>query len=178
MSSTRMITTIAAIAAVDEDGGLARDGQLPWHAPSDLKRFSRLTTGEGRNAVLMGRLTWESLEPRYRPLPKRRNIVLTRQDLDLDGAQVVHSWEEALSAAEGCDTLWVVGGAQLYAEGLSRGLIDTVELTRISGRYGCDLFWPEIPSDYEKVQTSTRQDGDLTITDERWERRKDRPTEK
>jgi dihydrofolate reductase len=161
---------VIAIAAIDEDGGLARGGELPWHAPSDLKRFSRLTTGDGRNAVVMGRLTWDSLEPRYRPLPRRLNLVLTRQPWEVEGAVTVHTLEDAVTAASGAETLWVCGGAQVYALGFARGLVDAVELTRISGRYGCDLFFPPIPDDFVCVSSATRTDGALTITDERWER--------
>lgn len=161
---------VVAIAAVDEDGGLARDGQLPWHAPSDLKRFSRLTTGRGDNAVLMGRLTWDSLEPRYRPLPRRLNLVLTRQPFSAEGAVTIHTLGDAVAAAADNAILWVCGGAQVYALAFDVGLVDAVELTRISGRYGCDLFFPPLPAGFAKVSTATRQDGALTITDERWER--------
>jgi len=161
---------IIAIAAVDARLGLAKGGALPWHVPSDLRRFKRLTVGDGDNAVLLGRLTWDSLEPKYRPLSKRRNIVLTRRPFDHAGVSCVGTWDEGIEAARGAKTLWIVGGAQIYAQAFELGLTDAVELTRISGDHGCDLFFPNIPVDFRLVQSESRTDGGLTIVDERWER--------
>jgi dihydrofolate reductase len=90
---------------------IGRDNAIPWRLPEDLASFRRLTTGQ---TVLMGRRTWESLPARFRPLPERRNLVLSRDaGRHFNGAQAVGSVEEALAAADG--EVWVIGGAAVYA---------------------------------------------------------------
>jgi dihydrofolate reductase len=101
--------TVGLIWAQSTTGVIGRDGGIPWRLPEDQARFKELTLG---HAVVMGRLTWESLPAKVRPLPGRRNIVVTRQaDYTAEGARVVPSLEDVL--ADG-DT-WVIGGAQIYA---------------------------------------------------------------
>ncbi|MBI4941281.1 MAG: dihydrofolate reductase [Actinobacteria bacterium] len=96
--------------AQSTNGVIGVAGTLPWHLPEDLKHFSRLTTG---SVVVMGRRTWESLPPRFRPLPGRTNVVLTRSPgYDAPGAEVVGSVDEALARHP---EPWVIGGAEVYA---------------------------------------------------------------
>ncbi|WP_088313871.1 dihydrofolate reductase [Kineosporia sp. R_H_3] len=96
--------------AQSTNGVIGVGGTLPWHLPEDLKHFSRLTTG---SVVVMGRRTWESLPPRFRPLPGRTNVVLTRSPgYDAPGAEVVGSVAEALARHP---DPWVIGGAEVYA---------------------------------------------------------------
>lgn len=103
---------LGMIWAQSRDGWIGRDGTMPWHVPEDLRHFKEKTLDY---PVIMGRRTWESLNPRFRPLPGRKNIVLTRSaEWTDDGAVVVHSPEEALSAASDSDTAWVMGGAHIY----------------------------------------------------------------
>lgn len=93
------------------DGRIGRGGTIPWHVPEDLARFRALTTGA---TVVMGRRTWDSLPERFRPLPDRRNVVLTRDlRFTAPGAEVVHDVVAALALADGAPT-WVVGGTQVY----------------------------------------------------------------
>lgn len=100
--------TVALIWAQSSSGVIGRDGGIPWRLPEDLARFKQLTMG---HTVLMGRRTWESLPPRFRPLPGRRNVVLSRnQDYPAEGADVIGSIEDALG--EGLN--WVIGGAEIY----------------------------------------------------------------
>lgn len=114
------------------DGGgavIGRDGGLPWHLPEDLAHFRALTTGR---PVIMGRSTWESLPPRFRPLPGRTNIVLTRRaGTTLEGAAVVPDVDSAVALAGALTpgTAWVIGGAQLYAATIARA--DRLEVTEI-----------------------------------------------
>ena len=106
---------IAMIVAMDESGFIGKDGDLPWRMSSDLKRFRDLTTGDGFNAVVMGRKTWDSLPDSYRPLPERTNIVLSRDSsLQIDGAEIALYDGRAVEIgySEGCDELWVIGGAE------------------------------------------------------------------
>jgi dihydrofolate reductase len=100
--------TLGLIWAQSTSGVIGRDGGIPWRLPEDQARFKELTMG---HAVVMGRLTWESLPPKVRPLPGRRNLVVTRQaDYTADGAQVVDSLDDALAE----DEAWVIGGEQIY----------------------------------------------------------------
>jgi len=101
--------TVGLIWAQSTSGVIGRDGGIPWRLPEDQARFKDLTMG---HTVVMGRLTWESLPAKVRPLPGRRNVVITRQaGYAADGAQVVPSLEDALAD----DDTWVIGGAQIYA---------------------------------------------------------------
>ena len=103
-----MAMTVGLIWAQSPSGVIGRDGGIPWRLPEDQARFKDLTMG---HTVVMGRLTWESLPAKVRPLPGRRNVVVTRQaDYMADGAMVVGSLDEALTD----DETWVIGGAQIY----------------------------------------------------------------
>ena len=104
------------IYARSRNGVIGRDGQLPWHLPADLAHFKQTTLGQ---AVVMGRKTWDSLPERFRPLPGRTNIVITRQtDWHAPGALVAHSLEQAMSLCPAPGPLWVIGGADIYAQAL------------------------------------------------------------
>ena len=126
------------IAAVSENGVIGRDGQLPWHLSADLKRFRKLTVN---HTLIMGRKTYESIG---RPLPQRRNIVLShREDFRPDGVQMVHSFEEALATA-GADICFVIGGAMLYRLALPRA--DRLHLTRVHATFQGDVCFPDFDS--------------------------------
>jgi dihydrofolate reductase len=101
--------SLGLIWAQSISGVIGRDGGIPWRLPEDQARFKELTMG---HTVVMGRLTWESLPSKVRPLPGRRNVVITRQaDYLADGADVVTTLEDALTG----DECWVIGGEQIYA---------------------------------------------------------------
>lgn len=115
--------TISLIWAQSKSGVIGRAGGIPWRVPEDQARYKQLTLG---HTVVMGRLTWESLPAKVRPLPDRRNVVLTRHpDYVADGANVVPTLEKAL---EGND-IWVVGGAEIYA--LALPLATRCEVTEV-----------------------------------------------
>ena len=104
------MTTVGLIWAQSTSGVIGRGGGIPWRLPEDQARFKDITMGR---TVVMGRLTWESLPEKVRPLPGRKNVVLTRQaDYMADGAHVVPTLQDALTD----DITWVIGGAQIYAE--------------------------------------------------------------
>lgn len=104
---------LGLIWAQSSSGVIGRDGGIPWHLPEDLAHFKELTMG---HTVVMGRRTWESLPTKVRPLPGRRNVVLTRQaDYMADGATVVSDLEDALD-----ENAWVIGGAEIYHLALPR----------------------------------------------------------
>lgn len=133
---------VSLIAAVAENRVIGRAGDLPWRLPDDLKRFKRVTTG---HAVVMGRKTWASNGGR--PLPARRNIVITRQrDFEAEGAEVVDSLEAALArAADGTgdwqdDRVYVLGGGEIYRQALPRA--DELDLTIVHAEVDGDVRFP------------------------------------
>lgn len=131
--------TLSLIWAQARGGVIGRDGAMPWHLPEDLARFRRLTSG---HPVLMGRATWDALPARFRPLPGRENLVLTRSDRwSAPGATVVHGFDAARRALAGRDA-WVIGGGQVYA-----GLVDVadrLEVTEIDLDVPGDAFAPAV----------------------------------
>lgn len=128
---------------------------MPWHLPEDMAHFKELTQG---CAVIMGRKTWDSLPARFRPLPGRTNIVVTRQgDWQPEPAsdKVVRaaSLEEALQLGQTRSSdVWVIGGAQIYAQSLP--LADAVEVTEIGRDYEGDAYAPELGSEWKPVRRS------------------------
>jgi dihydrofolate reductase len=117
------VRTVGLIWAQSTSGVIGRDGGIPWRLPEDQARFKELTMG---HTVVMGRLTWESLPAKVRPLPGRRNVVVTRQaDYMADGAEVVTTLEDALTG----DETWVIGGEQIYA--LALPIATRCEVTEI-----------------------------------------------
>jgi dihydrofolate reductase len=126
---------IGLVWAQAENGVVGRDNAIPWRIPEDLAHFRALTIG---STVVMGRRTWDSLPPRFRPLPNRVNVVLTRSpSFVADGADVVHSLRDAL-AREGA--VWVAGGGEVYAEALP--FADRVEVTEVRAAFEGDTYAP------------------------------------
>ena len=133
--------SIHAIVAVASDWAIGRQGDLLCHLPADMKHFKEVTMG---NSIVMGRKTFESF-PR-RPLPGRQNIVITRNaDWQYTGVTVVHSLEDAIAAAE-TDTVFIIGGAQVYEQALP--LVDVLHLTQIHARWAsADVYFPALNMD-------------------------------
>lgn len=126
---------VSVIVAVAENGVIGDKNTLLWHISEDLRNFKRVTSG---HPVIMGRKTFDSLG---RPLPNRTNVVITRQNLEIEGCKVVHSLEEALSLFSPEEELFVIGGAQIYAEALP--LADRFYLTRVHHAYEGDTSFPK-----------------------------------
>ncbi len=133
------------------NGVIGLNNQMPWHLPEDLAHFKRTTLG---CPVLMGRKTWESIPAKFRPLPGRANLVITRQpDWQAEGAHVVHSLEEGLTLAlahcpEGKD-LWVMGGAEIYAQAAS--IAEEAVVTEIEADYEGDAFAPQLSAHWQEI---------------------------
>lgn len=143
MSVSHTGSKIGLIWAQSEGGVIGLDGVMPWHLPEDLAHFKQITLG---CPVIMGRKTWDSLPERFRPLPGRRNIVVTRDaEWSADGAEAVSDPDEALKlAAEGLtadEWVWVIGGAQVFAQIMDRA--DRIELTEINADFEGDSFAPQ-----------------------------------
>lgn len=129
---------VSLVAAVARGGVIGRGGEIPWRLPEDLARFRALTTG---HAVVMGRKTWESLPERFRPLPGRRNVVVSRNpEWRADGAERAGSLEDALALLDGAERVFVIGGGQLYAEALPYA--DELLLTEIDADAEGDTWFP------------------------------------
>ncbi|VVJ18298.1 Dihydrofolate reductase (EC [Amycolatopsis camponoti] len=126
---------IGLVWAQSANGVIGRDGALPWHLPEDLKHFRTLTSGA---TVLMGRRTWESLPPRFRPLPGRRNLVLS--SAPQEGAETFADLAPALAAASGDG--WVIGGAAVYRAALP--FADRIVVTEIRETFEGDTRAPEV----------------------------------
>ncbi len=135
-----MTARIGLIWAEAEGGVIGARGGMPWHVPEDLAHFKQLTAGF---PVIMGRKTWESLPERFRPLPGRRNIVVTRNETwSADGAERASSLEGAVALAEALapDWVWIIGGGELFREGIGRA--DRLEVTELDTRVDGDTYAP------------------------------------
>ena len=144
--------SIQAIVAIDGNGAIGRQGDLLCHLPADMKHFKEVTMG---HSIVMGRKTFESF-PR-RPLPGRQNIVITRNaDWQYPGVTVAHSLEEAIAAAQ-TDTVFIIGGAEVYGQALP--LVDVLHLTRIHARWAsADVFFPTLdPDEWQEVSREHHQ---------------------
>ena len=129
---------VALIAAVARNGVIGDGKGLLWHLPEDLAHFRRVTTG---CPVIMGRKTWDSLPARFRPLPGRRNIVVTRQPgWQAAGAEPAASLDAAITLCDGAPKVFVIGGAQVYAAALPRA--DELVLTEIDRDFEGDARFP------------------------------------
>jgi dihydrofolate reductase len=138
---------IGLVYAQARNGVIGKGGVLPWHLPEDLAHFKRTTLGA---PVLMGRRTWDSLPPRFRPLPGRRNIVITRDaQWQAAGAERAASLEEALALAAGSETVWVTGGAEIFRLALPRAHVAVV--TEIETDFEGDTHAPELGPQWREV---------------------------
>ena len=147
------------VVAVDEAGGIGQNGRLPWRLSGDMARFKALTSDRGaeggaENAVVMGRKTWDSLQARFRPLPERLNVVVTRNPtLELPAGVLCASGLEAAldelgerARTGGVGHVFVIGGAEIFAQALGRPECRRVHLTRVHGRFACDARFPPLGS--------------------------------
>ncbi|MDM0087516.1 MULTISPECIES: dihydrofolate reductase [unclassified Variovorax] len=128
------------IYASAANGVIGKDNALPWHLPEDMAHFKRMTAG---CPVLMGRKTWDSLPPKFRPLPGRRNIVLTRQaDWQAAGAERAADLGQAIALCADAAEVWVIGGAQIYAE--AAALAQRAVVTEIAQDFEGDAHAPSL----------------------------------
>jgi dihydrofolate reductase len=138
---------IGLVWAQTPAGVIGKDGDMPWNLPEDLKHFTKVTTG---HPVIMGRKTWLSFPAKYRPLPNRTNIVITRQENwgsspEAEGAVVVKSLDDALlesQFAPGCEAVWILGGGEIFKE--STGLANVAVVTTIDVDADGDTYAPEL----------------------------------
>ena len=142
---------VSLIVAVSENGVIGKDNDLIWHLPNDMRFFKETTMG---HHVIMGRKNFESIPHKYRPLPNRTNVVITRQtDYAAEGCVVVNSVEEALEVAKNNNDneAFIIGGGQIYKLALEANLIDKIYLTKVHHSFDGDTFFPELNSDWKEI---------------------------
>jgi len=128
---------ISIVVAIAENNAIGKENKLLWHLPADLRHFKEVTTG---HTIIMGRKTYDSVG---KPLPNRRNIVITRKSgLKIPGVEVVHTLEEALVLCDEDEEVFIGGGAEIYKMAMS--LTDKIYLTVVKGIFDADTFFPEI----------------------------------
>lgn len=138
---------VGLLWAESSNGVIGRDGDLPWHLPEDLAHFKRTTSG---HPVVMGRKTWESFPEKYRPLPGRTNIVISRRpelrrEVEAAGAVAAESLDEAMAAAAGSpgsEEIWIIGGGEIFRE--ATGLATTAVVTVIDVETDGDTYAPQL----------------------------------
>ena len=139
---------INMIFARATNGVIGHNNAMPWHLPEDLAHFKKLTLG---CPVIMGRKTWDSIPPKFRPLPGRTNIVVTRQsDWQPEGANTAGSLQAALAQCHAASDVWIIGGAQIYAQ--AEPLAIRIEVTDIYKTYEGDAFAPELGAQWQQGQ--------------------------
>ncbi len=142
---------ISLIAAMDESRAIGIDNRLPWKAPADMRRFRSVTMG---HPVIMGRKTHESIG---KPLPGRKNIVITRQtDYRTEGCTIVHDLPSAFAACGDAEEVFILGGAKLFRDTIA--VADRLYLTVVRVRIGGDARFPDIPDDFAVASRETVED--------------------
>ncbi len=179
--------SLSLVVALDRNRGIGIDGKLPWKLPGDMRFFREITTcpdrtavekrygltsgksgmdaavvlekpdAHRRNAVILGRHTWESLPAHFKPLPDRVNIVLSRRGNETGAFKVAASLPDALSEIgrdESIRETFVIGGAQVYAGALKMPECERIYLTEVDAVFSCDAFFPELPAGFSEVAAS------------------------
>ncbi len=142
---------VSLIVAVAENGVIGKDNDLVWHLPKDIRFFKETTMG---HYVIMGRKNFESIPHKYRPLPNRINIVITRQsEYNVEGCIIVDSVEAALKIAKNNGDIepFIIGGGQIYKIALEKNLVDKIYLTKVYHSFEGDIFFPELSSDWKET---------------------------
>lgn len=150
---------ISLIVAVADNGVIGRGNDLVWHIPEDLKRFKSLTM---EKSVIMGRKTFESIRARLgKALPGRVNIIVSRQNPQYPDALTCRDLPEAIEQAKktGADEIFIIGGAQIYAQALEHNFVNTIHLTRVHQSPEGDAFFPALPPDVWKETSVEAHDG-------------------
>jgi dihydrofolate reductase len=148
---------VKLIVAISENRVIGKDNDLIWHLPADMKFFSGMTKG---NVVIMGRKNWESIPAKYRPLPERINVVLSRDNsFEDEGCEVFTDISNAIDTYQSDDRdVYVIGGGQIYQLALAQDLIDEMYVTEIEQTFDGDTYFPEIdPTIWSKERLFTHK---------------------
>ena len=129
--------TLSIIVAIAKDRAIGKSNQLLWHISEDLRRFKAITIGK---PIIMGRKTYESIG---KPLPGRRNLIITRNvNCQIEGCECYSSIEDAIETCKQCDEVFIIGGGEIYKQTMS--IADKLYLTVVDYKYDADTFFPEI----------------------------------
>ena len=155
------------VAMETQQRGIGYKGTIPWYFPSDLKHFSKLTKGNGNNAIVMGKNTWESLPSK--PLPNRKSFILTRQpevmtafknEIYLDSIEKVFKQ----CVANKYDEVWIIGGSNVYKEVIDNYPVYEIHITEIDEFYECDTYFPDIPDTFCCISNKSEKVDNTTLT--------------
>ena len=145
------------IVAYDTENGIGKNNSIPWHFSEDLKYFAKITKGNGNNAIIMGRKTFESINKRE--LPKRKNIIISKT-IDNKELTIFNTPEKAITYCKenSFEEVWIIGGSAIYNEFLMSGVINYIYITEINGYHNCDCFFPNInPLGYKLIKTTNSE---------------------
>lgn len=151
---------VSLIVAMDLERGIGRDNDLMWHLPEDMKFFKDTTVGQ---IVVMGRKNYDSIPTKYRPLPNRENVILTRnKNFKAEGCTVFHSMKECMEAYKNEEerTVFIIGGGEIYKIALEEGYIDEMYITHVNENYGPDTFFPDFDLTLWNVETIKTHEKD------------------
>jgi dihydrofolate reductase len=151
---------VALIVAIDSNRGIGKNNDLMWHLPNDMKFFKDTTQNQ---IVVMGRKNYDSIPEKYRPLPNRLNVVLTRNvDFQAPGCEVFSSIQDCFEffKYETKRTVFIIGGGEIYKMALESKRIDEMYITFINKEYGADTFFPNFDEAKWKIEEISRQDID------------------
>jgi dihydrofolate reductase len=151
---------VIIIVAMDQQRGIGKNNDLMWHLPNDMRFFKEQTSG---HVVIMGRKNWDSIPERFRPLPHRENAVITRnKHLHAEGAVVFNDLQNALNTyrRSGRETVYIIGGGQIYEAVLSLGMVDEMYITFVHETFDADTFFPSFDQDKWNVETLFVQEKD------------------
>ena len=151
---------VSLIVAMDKNRGIGKNNDLMWHLPNDMRFFKDTTVN---HIVVMGRKNYDSIPEKYRPLPNRRNVILTRNsNFKAKDCDVFNSLDDALGAYEyGSEkTIFIIGGGQIYALALAQEVVDEMYITYVDGVYDADTFFPEFDESKWRKELVLKQEKD------------------
>jgi len=160
------------IVAMCKNRGIGFKNTIPWYLPTDLERFKDLTTSQSRvliNNVIMGRKTWDSLPKKVKPLPKRKNIIISSKKNIINNKNVViHNNIESIKEYNSVNT-WIIGGNAIYKYCLDHNLVNNIFLTVIHDEYKCDVFFPELPENFKlHIETPIEIENNIRFNYQQW----------
>ena len=161
------------IVAMCKNRGMGFKNTIPWHLSSDLQRFKYLTTSfENKNNVIMGRKTWDSLPNKYKPLPKRKNIIISsKKDIIKQENVIVYNDINLIKNhyTEINKNTWIIGGTQIYNYALENDLVNSILVTIIDNEFECDVFFPKIPSKFQlKYESPYKLENNIIYKYQQW----------
>ena len=158
------------IVATCLNDGIGYKNSLPWNFRSDLKYFAKLTKGNGNNAIVMGKNTWNSLP--FHPLPKRENLILSTTLNKENNKNCFKDIEELKNHINNSnyDETWIIGGSNIYEQFINDKDVKRIYITKINKEYECDTFFPKFSDDYQLIKTTTQIENDVTLEFKIYER--------